>query len=48
VFGLFAWRRNLYRRQQWPTTACLIAGAVLIAALVIQGHLGGHQVFSGM
>lgn len=48
LFGLIAWRRNLYRRQQRPTTAYLITGALLIAVLVAQGYLGGRQVFSDM
>lgn len=48
LFGLFAWRYNLHRKNQWPTTAYFIAGVVFVAALAYQGHLGGEQVFSGM
>jgi uncharacterized membrane protein len=48
LFVLFIWRRNLRRKNQWPTMPYFIAGGVLIAALVIQGYLGGKQVFSGM
>lgn len=48
LFSLFAWRRQLHRRQAWPTLAYLIFGAVFVAALAYQGHLGGEQVFSGM
>jgi uncharacterized membrane protein len=48
LLGLFIWRRNLHRKKQWPTTPYFIAGAVCIAALAIQGYLGGKQVFSGM
>jgi uncharacterized membrane protein len=48
LFGLFAWRWNLHKRQQWPTTAYFIAGIILVAVLAYQGHLGGEQVFSGM
>ncbi len=48
LFGLFAWRWNLHRRQQWPTTAYFVAGIIFVAALAYQGHLGGQQVFSGM
>lgn len=48
LFGLCAWRANLRRRQQWPTAAYFIAGLLVVAALVYQGHLGGNQVFSGM
>ena len=48
LFGLFAWRWNLHRRQQWPTPAYFVAGIIFVAALAYQGHLGGQQVFSGM
>jgi len=48
LFGLFAWRRNLYQQKQWASTAYLIGGTILVAALIIQGYLGGTQVFSGM
>ena len=48
LFALFAWRFNLHRKNQWPTTAYFIAGFIFVAALAYQGHLGGVQVFSGM
>lgn len=48
LFGLFVWRWNLHRRQQWPTTAYFVAGVIFAGALAYQGHLGGQQVFSGM
>ena len=48
LFGLFVWRRNLHRRQQWAPASYLIFGILVIAAFVVQGHLGGHQTFSGM
>ena len=48
LFGLFAWRLRLYRQRRWATVSYLIAGAVFIAALIVQGHLGGQQVFSDM
>jgi uncharacterized membrane protein len=48
LFVLFAWRRNLYRRHQWPTAAYFIVGIIFVAVLAYQGHLGGTQVFSGM
>ena len=48
LFGLFAWRLNFYRRQQWPTAAYFVAGVIYVVALAYQGHLGGQQVFSGM
>lgn len=48
LFGLFAWRWHFYKKQQWPNWAYFILGAVFVAALAYQGHLGGEQVFSGM
>ncbi|MGH7975659.1 MAG: DUF2231 domain-containing protein [Limisphaerales bacterium] len=48
LFGFFFWRRNLRRKNQWPTMAYFIVGGIFIAALAYQGHLGGDQVFSGM
>ena len=48
LFGLFIWRRNLHQKKQWPTLAYFVAGGVCIAALAIQGYLGGKQVFGGM
>jgi uncharacterized membrane protein len=48
LFALFAWRLKLHQQNRWATIPYLIAGAIFIAALVVQGHLGGHQVFSGM
>jgi uncharacterized membrane protein len=48
LFGLFFWRLNLHRKNQWPPMAYFIVGGIFIAALAYQGHLGGQQVFSGM
>ena len=48
LFVLFAWRFNLYRRQQWPTPAYFVLGVIYVAALAYQGHLGGEQVFKSM
>ncbi|HTV42737.1 MAG TPA: DUF2231 domain-containing protein [Candidatus Sulfotelmatobacter sp.] len=48
LFGLFAWRLQIYRQAQSPTGAYFLFGAIFIAALVYQGYLGGTQVFSGM
>jgi uncharacterized membrane protein len=48
LFGLFAWRLSLHRQRRWATIPYLIVGAIFVAALVAQGHLGGGQVFSGM
>lgn len=48
LVALFVWRLRLQRQGQWATVSYLLAGAVIIAALVVQGYLGGQQVFSGM
>jgi uncharacterized membrane protein len=48
LFGLFAWRLKLHRKQRWATTPYLSLGVIFVAALVYQGHLGGVQVFGGM
>jgi len=48
LFGLFAWRRDLQRQRRWATVPYLVVGAAFITALVVQGYLGGTQVFSGM
>ncbi len=47
LLGLFFWRRDLRRRQQWATGAYLLAGLVVVALLVVQGALGGAQTYSG-
>ena len=48
LVALFLWRRKLRRRQAWPTAPYLIVGLLVVAALIVQGTLGGDQVFSGM
>jgi uncharacterized membrane protein len=48
LFGLFAWRLRLHRQQRRVTVPYLVAGVIFIAALVVQGHLGGQQVFGVM
>jgi uncharacterized membrane protein len=48
LFGLFAWRWHFQRRKQSPNFAYFFLGAIFVAALAYQGHLGGVQVFSGM
>ncbi len=48
LFGMFAWRLKLHREHRWATIPYLIMGAIFVAVLMYQGHLGGVQVFSGM
>lgn len=48
LFLLFLWRRDFQRRGRPVTAAYLFVGALLLAALVYQGHLGGAQTYSGM
>ncbi|MDE2222610.1 MAG: DUF2231 domain-containing protein [Candidatus Omnitrophica bacterium] len=45
---LFSWRWKFYSRQQPVSWGYLAFGLVFVAALIIQGHLGGSQVFSSM
>ncbi len=48
LLGLFLWRLNLHRQRRTVTAPYLVAGGFLVVVLVVQGYLGGHQVFSGM
>ena len=48
ILGLFLWRWTFRRRGGPVSVAYLIVAALFVAALVVQGTLGGHQVFSGM
>lgn len=48
LFGLFAWRRHFHKTKKAPNIGYFILGAIFVAALAYQGHLGGEQVFSGM
>lgn len=48
ILGLFAWRWTFRRRRQPVSLAYLTVAVLFVAALVIQGSLGGYQVFNGM
>jgi uncharacterized membrane protein len=48
LFVLFAWRVKLRLQSKWASTPYLLVGAIFVAAVAYQGHLGGEQVFSGM
>jgi uncharacterized membrane protein len=48
ILGLFVWRRRFRQRRRPVSIAYLIVAVLFVAALVIQGTLGGRQVFSGM
>lgn len=48
LIGLFLWRLKFYRERRWVTLGYLIVGILFVAALVVQGHLGGEQVFRNM
>jgi uncharacterized membrane protein len=41
------WRYRIYRRNVPPSVVYLIAGIVLVAALVVQGALGGEMLLGG-
>lgn len=43
--GLCVWRWRFHRSARQPTAAYLVAAAVLVIALVVQGHLGGVVSF---
>jgi uncharacterized membrane protein len=45
---LLWWRWRAFHRDAWVPWPYLIVGAVALAALVYQGHLGGAQAFGGM
>ncbi|HVA67099.1 MAG TPA: DUF2231 domain-containing protein [Elusimicrobiota bacterium] len=45
---LALWRRRFYARGRRPGALYLAVGALILAALIYQGTLGGNQVFSGM
>ncbi len=45
---LALWRWRFYARGRRPSAVYLAVGALILAALVYQGSLGGAQVFSGM
>lgn len=45
---LALWRRRFHKESRGPSTAYLLLGGLLLAALIYQGSLGGAQVFSGM
>jgi len=48
LIGLFAWRRTFHQQKRWATGLYLTVAAIFIVALIVQGHLGGTQVFSEM
>lgn len=48
IIGLFLWRRTFRIKRQPVSVAYLLVAILFVAALVVQGTLGGHQVFSGM
>lgn len=48
LIGLFLWRRQFETRRQYVSTAYLVVALLLVALLIVQGYLGGQQVFSGM
>src|SRR5438477_6952316 len=46
--GLLLWRWRIYRRADGtPEWTYLICATVVLAALTLQGHLGGKMTFSG-
>ncbi|MCA9674668.1 MAG: hypothetical protein H6674_09220 [Dehalococcoidia bacterium] len=48
LVGLCLWRRRIRRSEQWAGIAYLAVAIAFVAAVAVQGTLGGRQVFSGM
>lgn len=48
VIGLVIWRWQAYKRNRWPSILYFCVGLLFVAALIVQGHLGGAQTYSGM
>lgn len=46
--AVLAWRWAFHRRKSWPSLIYLLTAAVVVAALIFQGHLGGDQSFGPM
>ncbi|MDE2038788.1 MAG: DUF2231 domain-containing protein [Elusimicrobia bacterium] len=46
--ALALWRSRFWKADRRPNGLYLGAGLVLLAALILQGHLGGVQVFKDM
>ena len=47
LLPLMLWRLRLHRRQAVPTGIYLFVTGVLVAAVAVQGHLGGMLTFGG-
>lgn len=45
VIGVLLWRMRSYRRTQAPSWTYLLVASVVVAATVVQGHLGGMMSF---
>ncbi|MGN6369357.1 MAG: DUF2231 domain-containing protein [Phycisphaerae bacterium] len=48
LVGLVVWRWAAYRKNRWPSLPYFLAAALVVGALVYQGHLGGNQSFGAM
>lgn len=48
LVALCAWRRRIRRREGWASGAYLIVACIVVALLIVQGTLGGHQAFREM
>jgi uncharacterized membrane protein len=45
LLGLLIWRLAFRRKGQTPSWAYLLATTVAVAAMILQGHLGGQKAF---
>jgi uncharacterized membrane protein len=48
LVGLFVWRWQIHRQHREVSAAYFVLAVAIIILLVVQGYLGGEQVFSGM
>lgn len=48
VVAMLLWRRRFRLRREWPSAGYLVVAVAIVLLLVVQGTLGGQQVFSGM
>lgn len=46
LIGVFLWRWRFHRRNTAPSALYFLVAVLVVAALVVQGTLGGNQTFS--
>lgn len=48
IISLCLWRWTFRKKRQTVSALYLVVAILFVVALIVQGTLGGHQVFSGM